>query len=73
MERMVQMCIKLSVLSFQFVDDEIGMSFNLESIWPQASEMCCDIAHRLGKDIPRLSFRFSLHGGDSGEGLAVRK
>ena len=34
--------MKFSVLSFKFVDDELGMSFGSGSDCPQASQMFCD-------------------------------
>ena len=69
MEKMKYICMKFSVLKIKFVDDAPGMSFSSGSSCPQASQTYCDTPPILRKDNPKFSFRFSLRGGGSGEGL----
>ena len=63
--------MKISFLSFQFVDDEHGMYFSSGSDWPQASQMCCDTPPVFWKDIPRLNFLFDTRSGAVGKDLIV--
>ena len=65
--------MKFSVLSFQFVDDEPGMSFALGSDCPQASGTCCDTPSIFQKDILWLSFCLSLRGDGWGKDWRLEK
>ena len=69
------MCMKFSVLSILFNDDEPGISFGSGSDCPQTSQTCCDTPPGFGKDFARLSFLISLRCGGGGRmtGGGVKK
>ena len=65
------LCMKFSVFSFQFVDDEPGVSFGSRSDCPQASQSFCESPSFFGKDILTLSVLFILRGGGRGRDWSV--